>query len=321
MKENLSEVGKAHEKELEDMNAANAVLKAQLEKALAEVKDLQQQIVDKQAEIAVLKEEVSGFEKKIRELRKNEDEIREQLEACKVETASIKAFLQPKDAQVDELKRRPAGMEEELEKTRDVEKETKNELEALHKNSSAIIKQLQEAEAALKRCVQSCQSQHDENDNLKRSMAEVFNEFEPFRKNVAAMHKTLQEAEVALNQSVESFQGPIQRAIKLTKVLHDELFRSSFTVHECISTASVGTTVGISFNDKDASVTACMVGGPAFNSKQVHQNDVIIAIDGEEVKGPEILGLLIGNDKPGSVVELTLKRASVGLFYFAFSVL
>jgi len=70
-----------------------------------------------------------------------------------------------------------------------------------------------------------------------------------------------------------------------------------------------------------ASVIACIEGGPAFNSKQLHTNDVIIAIDGQEVKGPEILDLLIGNDKPGSVVELTLKRASVGLLYFAFSVL
>jgi hypothetical protein len=42
----LSEDCKAHEKELADMNAANAVLKAQLEKALADVKDLQQQAVD-----------------------------------------------------------------------------------------------------------------------------------------------------------------------------------------------------------------------------------------------------------------------------------
>ena len=38
--EKLSEV---HEKELADMNAANAVLKAQLEQALANVKNLQQQ--------------------------------------------------------------------------------------------------------------------------------------------------------------------------------------------------------------------------------------------------------------------------------------
>ena len=101
------------------------------------------------------------------------------------------------------------------------------------------------------------------------------------------------------------------RAIELVTFLHEEVF-SRFTGHRSIATASGGSTLGFSFNAKNASVTACMVGGPAFNSKQVHENDVIIAIDGQEVKGPEIADLLIGNDTPGSVVELTLKRTSVG---------
>ena len=39
MEEKLSEVSKAHEKELANMNAANTVLKAQLQKALTDVKD------------------------------------------------------------------------------------------------------------------------------------------------------------------------------------------------------------------------------------------------------------------------------------------
>jgi len=37
-----------------------------------------------------------------------------------------------------------------------------------------------------------------------------------------------------------------------------------------------------------------------------------VAIVGQEVNGPQILDLLIGNDDPGSVVELTLEKASVG---------
>ena len=107
----------------------------------------------------------------------------------------------------------------------------------------------------------------------------------------------------------------LERAIELITFLHDEVFSSRFTGRRSIAAASGAsgcTTLGISFNAKNASVTTCMIGGPAFNSKQVHKNDVIIAIDGQEVKGPEITDLLIGNDTPGSVVELTLKRASVG---------
>jgi DNA repair exonuclease SbcCD ATPase subunit len=75
MKENLSEVGKAHEKERADMNAANGVLKAQLEKALAEVKDLQQQTSAMGAS----------------------------LEASKAETASAKAALSSLDKMLNEL--------------------------------------------------------------------------------------------------------------------------------------------------------------------------------------------------------------------------
>jgi C-terminal processing protease CtpA/Prc len=111
----------------------------------------------------------------------------------------------------------------------------------------------------------------------------------------------------------------LQRAIELTKCLHEEVSRSSLTDYKSISTASGGTTVGINFDDKNASVIDCKVGGPAFNSKMVNPKDVLVAIDGQRVKGPEISGLLIGNDQPGSVVELTLKRPSVGPFHLAFS--
>ena len=113
------------------------------------------------------------------------------------------------------------------------------------------------------------------------------------------------------------------RAIELITFLHEEVFSSRFTGHRSIA-AGLGsgcTTLGLGFNAKNASVTACMVGGPAFNSKQVHENDVIIAIDNQEVKGPEIADLLIGDDTPGSVVELTLKRASVGACFIFFIML
>jgi chromosome segregation ATPase len=168
MREKLSEVGKAHEKEPADMNAANEVPKAQLEKAPADVKDLQHQTVDKlaamlaaaqaeleankgqcislqsalnnvteeleavrrklsktemksaedlqrqtvdrQAETAVLKEELSGLENKNRELIKNEDKLRKQssamqasLEASNAETASVKAALSTLEKQLKEM--------------------------------------------------------------------------------------------------------------------------------------------------------------------------------------------------------------------------
>ena len=44
----MSEVCKAHEKELADMNSANAVMKAKLGKAPADVKDLQEELASNQ---------------------------------------------------------------------------------------------------------------------------------------------------------------------------------------------------------------------------------------------------------------------------------
>ncbi len=203
----MSEVGKAHEKERADMNAANAMLKAQLEKALAEVKDLQQQIVDRQAEIAVLTEEFSALEKKIRELSTNEDEIREQLsatraslEVSRVEAASAKAVLQPKDAQVDELKRRLAEMEEKSEKTRDVDKATANELEALRQKVVFFNNSLQEAEAALNQSVKTFQAQQKEKEIGSTAMSE-----ERVSEVCKAKDKHLEEDEVRNDQLENAF--------------------------------------------------------------------------------------------------------------------
>ena len=71
----MSKVGKAHEKELADMNAANAVLEAQLEKALEDVKDLQQQtsamgasLEARNAETASAKAALSSLDKKLKEM-------------------------------------------------------------------------------------------------------------------------------------------------------------------------------------------------------------------------------------------------------------
>jgi C-terminal processing protease CtpA/Prc len=206
-------------------------------------------------------------------------------------------------------------MDKELytwEKKRNVQTEAANELEARKKVAASSDTELQEA--ARHQRVDSFQAQATENDNLRSSLCELFEQCGG--SEVDMQH----ECGKAKCEAVEP--DSLDRAIELIKLLHEEVSRSSFTDPKSIATtASGGTTLGISFNDKNASVTACMVGGPAFNSNQVHPNDVIIAIDGQEVTGPEILGLLIGNDKPGSVVELTLKRASVWPCLFCFMML
>ena len=58
------------------------------------------------------------------------------------------------------------------------------------------------------------------------------------------------------------------------------------------STSFNVTTVGISYDDKSGIIQNVLVGGPAFNSKQVHHGDKIVSIDGAAVQPGDILALL-----------------------------
>jgi S1-C subfamily serine protease len=51
-----------------------------------------------------------------------------------------------------------------------------------------------------------------------------------------------------------------------------------------------------------------VVGGPAYNSKQLVHGDVILEVDGREAKNENIFELLIGCDIPGSTVDVKLAK-------------
>ena len=104
------------------------------------------------------------------------------------------------------------------------------------------------------------------------------------------------------------------RAIELTKMTRDELSRDLLAPHESV-TKGFGinrTTVGISYEEKNQTITQTLVGSPAFNSRKVHKGDVIVAIDGEPVAddGKDIQDRLKGVDVPGSSVVISLRKAS-----------
>ena len=103
----MSEVSIAHEKELADMNAANAVMKAQLEQALMDVKNLQQQSVDRQAENSALRsqleKEIEDKSEKLGELGKKCQEKDDRIQRLREELASNQKLLadnKKKDDQV-----------------------------------------------------------------------------------------------------------------------------------------------------------------------------------------------------------------------------
>ena len=54
-----------------------------------------------------------------------------------------------------------------------------------------------------------------------------------------------------------------------------------------------------------------VIGGPAFNSKQMAHGDIILKVNGVSATKENILDLLVGNDIPGSPVEVLVAKGSI----------
>lgn len=54
-----------------------------------------------------------------------------------------------------------------------------------------------------------------------------------------------------------------------------------------------------------------VMGGPAYNSKQITHGDVILKVNGTIATKDNILDLLVGNDIPGSPVELRVAKGGI----------
>ena len=59
---------------------------------------------------------------------------------------------------------------------------------------------------------------------------------------------------------------------------------------------------------KDTLIDHLVVGGPAAQSKLLHQGDKILRVDGIAVTKDNILRHLIGSDIPGSTVCITVAK-------------
>ena len=55
-------------------------------------------------------------------------------------------------------------------------------------------------------------------------------------------------------------------------------------------------------------VDKLFAGGPAFCSQKVSHGDVVLKVDGEDVSRDNVIDAIIGNDEPGSIVNITLKK-------------
>lgn len=60
-------------------------------------------------------------------------------------------------------------------------------------------------------------------------------------------------------------------------------------------------------------VESVMMGGPAFSSRNIFKGDCIVKVNGEFVQGNDLLEKIVGEDVPGTLVTLTLKRGPADL--------
>ena len=173
MEVKLSEVCKAHERELADMNAANAVLKAQLEKALANVNDLHQQTVDRQAENSALRshleKEIEDTSGKLDGLGKKCQEQDERIKQLREELASNRKLLadnQKKDdeiiasgkAEVEALKALVSALEKQL---KDIHQDGKDQMEQLEARAAVLDRELEGAAVEMKKSLSDVCKAHE----------------------------------------------------------------------------------------------------------------------------------------------------------------
>ncbi len=56
-----------------------------------------------------------------------------------------------------------------------------------------------------------------------------------------------------------------------------------------------------------------VVGGPADNSRQLARGDVILSIDGNEVRNDNVLQAMKGSDVPGSSVDICIAKGGLNV--------
>lgn len=58
----------------------------------------------------------------------------------------------------------------------------------------------------------------------------------------------------------------------------------------------------------DLTIDGMLIGGPAYNSKMLQRGDKIVKVDGIEVSMENLQEVLVGEDTPGSEVNLTVEK-------------
>jgi len=162
-------------------------------------------------------------------------------------------------------------------------------------------------------------SELDDPEFLRKKLAEVDDaEFELFQKEkkLAQRKGAPPPARPGLaKMHADEWKDLLVRARDLIAMLQKRVRDDVLAVEtiKCSSTEeSSKSTVGLMFNG-NGHVENVMAGGPAYTSRKIFKGDVIVKVDGQFVQGKDLQRKIIGDDVPGSLVTLTLKRGPADL--------
>ena len=259
------------------------------------MRDLEESSAASARDNSALQKQIEELTKKVGKLDNDIQRGREQLEAKDAEIDTLKAELkkqlEAKDAEIDALKKKVAELEAELKKLQEQLATLKEEREKLAKEAALLAATRAELESKKAETEAAKAALKDANDEIER------------------LNKLLEELEAAKKDNAVDFD--LERAIQLTTFAKELVAKEHWCDHTNTGTQSNAlaiTTIGIAFDDKSCVISNVLVGGPAFNSKQVFKGDKIVSIDGDPVRGGDIIPKLKGSDVPGSVVIMELSR-------------
>ena len=135
---------------------------------------------------------------------------------------------------------------------------------------------------------------------------------EDLQKRLAALQKELQDARDEMDETVAK-QGQLSKCRELIALSQRYIAEDHLAEHAILTQVDQdATTVGLMFDEKGGSIHVdyVMVGGPAFKSKKMAKDDIILSIDGKKVTGNGIVKALQG--PANTTVTLEVKSASTG---------
>jgi predicted nucleic acid-binding Zn-ribbon protein len=282
LKKRLAELQKAY-----DENSNNAE-DENLKKRVAELEQL----------LAAQSSAVDELEKLRAKLASIQSAFKVATDALDAATAGMLA----KDVEIEDLKKRLVALEKELKAERDEMNDSartrEDEVQKLLAKLAALQSELKTATDALAAASAGMLAKDAEIEDLK--------------KRLAALQKELQDARDEMDDS-SSKQSQLSKCRELIAMSQRRIAEDHLAEHEILTHADQSaTTIGLMFDETGGKIHVdyVMVGGPAFKTKNIAKDDIILSIDGKKLQGDAVIKALQG--PANTVVTLEVEKAKTG---------